>query len=235
MELTLKKLDDLDLKFKDFKEKIETTDHQYTRETVDFLDKHRPNKAFQYWALMMLQKEIDQTHTQNLASEIWELKDQINELLGRGYEVIQERNELLEAVKTHLPEWQSKLLWCVEIAEEPDSPFEQIPASSKDVAQRAVKRYHKMHNNAYENKDLVCLMNDSIQVHLWHSTEEEFNKASAEFVFDEAWFELPMYDCNSIDQIDLTFKYGDLVECKNGGQVLITKDIEEAKRFFGVA
>ena len=230
MELTLKKLDDLDLKFKAFKEKIEVTDHPYTRETVDFLDKHRPNKAFQYLALMMLQKELDQTHTQNLASEIWELKDRINELLGRGYEVIQERNELLEAVKTHLPEWQSKLLWCVEIAEEPDSPFEQIPASSKDVAQRAVKRYHLMNNNSYKSA-IAQSANDCIHIAMWYGTPEDH---AENILFNDAWFDLPMFTCESVDHIEMAFKAKDLVECLHDGKTLITKDIEEANRFFGV-
>lgn len=92
--MDVEKLEDLDRKFELFKEKMGSTNHPFTRDTLDFLDKHRPNKAFQYWALVMLQRELDRAHTEGLASQIWDLEGRINELLGHGAAVIKERDEL---------------------------------------------------------------------------------------------------------------------------------------------
>lgn len=232
MELTLEKLDQLDQEFEKFKANLVTTKSEHLKETFSFIEKYRGNKAFQYWALMMLDREQKLKHTQNLASEIWELKDRINELLGRGAEVIKERDEVLEAIKAHAPDWESKLLWCIEMAEEPDSPFEQIPASSKSIAQRAVKRYRAMHSNSFHNKDIAQSVNNCIRVSMWDGTPEEH---VAKILFNEAWFDLPMFKCDSADRIDQAFKAKDLVKCTHQDKVLVTKDIDEAKRFFGVA
>ena len=92
--MNVEKLEELDRKFELFKEKMGSTNHPFTRDTLDFLDKHRPNKAFQYWALVMLQRELDRAHTEDLASQIWDLEGRINELLGHGAAVIKERDEL---------------------------------------------------------------------------------------------------------------------------------------------
>ena len=92
--MDIEKLEELDIKFELFKEKMGSTNHPFTRDTLDFLDKHRPNKAFQYWALVMLQRELDRAHTEDLASQIWGLEGRINELLGHGAAVIKERDEL---------------------------------------------------------------------------------------------------------------------------------------------
>lgn len=230
MKLTLEKLDQLDQEFEKFKSNLENTEHQETKDAVAFIDKHRPNKAFQYWALMMLDREQKLEHTQNLAAEFWELQDRINELLGHGAEVIKERDELLGAIKIHAPDWKSKLLWCVEIAEEPDSPFEQIPAENKAIAQRVVKRYHQMNNNSYK-PELAKSANACIRVAMWYGAPEEH---VAE-LFNENWFELAMFTCDSVDRIDAAFKAKDLVQCKHQGKVLVTNGINEAKRFFGVA
>ena len=232
MKLTLEKLEQLDQEFEKFKANLVTTESEHLKETYAFIDKHFPNKAFQYWALMMLDRQQKLEHSQNLASKVWELEDRINELLGRGDEVVKERDELLEAIKVHAPDWGSKLLWCVEMAEEPDSPFEQIPAISKDIAHRVIKRYHAMHNNSYHNKDIADSVNSHIRVSMWHGAPEDHAK---KILFDEAWFDLPMFNCNSEKQIDQAFKAKDLVKCTHQDKVLVTKDIDEAKRFFEVA
>lgn len=101
--IDIEKLEELDRKFELFKEKMGSTNHPFTRDTLDFLDKHRPNKAFQYWALVMLQRELDRAHTEDLASQIWDLEGRINELLGHGAAVIKERDEL-RAKSSAVPE-----------------------------------------------------------------------------------------------------------------------------------
>lgn len=232
MKLTLEKLDQLDKEFEKFKENLVNTENKPLKDMVAFLDKHRPNQAFQLWALMALDREQKREHVEFLSSQLWDAEDQINGLLGRGAEVLKERDELLEAIKVHAPDWESKLLWCVEIAEEPDSPFEQIPATSKAIAQRAVKRYHTMHSNSFQNKDIAQSVNNCVRVSMWNSIPEEH---VAKILFNEAWFDLPMFKCDSADQIDQAFKAKDLVKCTNQDKVLVTKDIDEAKRFFGVA
>ena len=229
MELTLEKLDQLDQEFEKFKANLVNTENKALKDMVAFLDKHRPNQAFQLWALMMLEREQKFEHTKDLSSQLWMARDQINELLGRGAEVIKERDELLEAIKIHAPDWESKLLWCVEMAEEPDSPFEQTPASSKSIAQRVVKRYHEINNNSYDT-DIAKSMNNCIRVAMWHGLAEEHIVD----LLNEAWFDLSLFKCDSPDHIEMAFKAKDLVKCTHKGNVLITKDIEEAKQFFGV-
>jgi len=230
MELTLEKLDQLDQEFEKFKANLVNTENKALKDMVAFLDKHRPNQAFQLWALMMLEREQKFEHTKGLSSQLWMAQDQINELLGRGAEVIKERDELLEAIKIHAPDWESKLLWCVEMAEEPDSPFKQIPATSKAIAQRVVKRYHEINNNSYRT-DIAKSANNCIRVAMWHGLAEEHIVE----LLNEAWFDLPMFKCDSADRIDQAFKAKDLVECTHQDKVLVTKDIEEAKRFYELA
>ena len=229
MELTLEKLDQLDQEFEKFKANLVNTENKPLKDMVAFLDKHRPNKTFQLWALMMIDREKKREHTEFLSSQLWTAEDQINELLGRGAEVIKERDELLEAIKIHAPDWESKLLWCVEMAEEPDSPFEQTPASCKSIAQRVVKRYHEINNNSYDT-DIAKSMNNCIRVAMWHGLAEEHIVD----LLNEAWFDLSLFKCDSPDHIEMAFKAKDLVKCTHKGNVLITKDIEEAKQFFGV-
>ena len=230
MELTLEKLDQLDQEFEKFKANLVNTENKALKDMVAFLDKHRPNQAFQLWALMMLEREQKFEHTKGLSSQLWMAQDQINELLGRGAEVIKERDELLEAIKIYAPDWESKLLWCVEMAEEPDSPFKQIPATSKAIAQRVVKRYHEINNNSYRT-DIAKSANNCIRVAMWHGLAEEHIVE----LLNEAWFDLPMFKCDSADRIDQAFKAKDLVECTHQDKVLVTKDIEEAKRFYELA
>ncbi|MEG0346558.1 MAG: hypothetical protein RR605_00750 [Acinetobacter sp.] len=230
MELTLEKLDQLDQEFEKFKANLVNTENKSLKDMVAFLDKHRPNQAFQLWALMMLDREQKREHTEFLSSQLWAAEDQINELLGRGAEVIKERDELLEVIKIHAPDWESKLLWCVEIAEEPDSPFEQTPASNKSIAQRVVNRYHSINNNSY-CPEIAKSANSCIRVSMWHGLAEEHIVD----LLNEAWFDLSLFKCDSPDHIEMAFKAKDLVKCTNQGKVLVTKDIDEAKRFFGVA
>ena len=149
MKLTLEKLEQLDQDFEKFKANLVTTESENLKEIYAFIEKNRPNKTFQYWALMMLDREKKIEHSQNLASKVWELEDRINELLGRGDEVVKERDELLEAIKIYAPDWESKLLWCVEMAEEPDSPFEQTPATNKTIAMHCVVTLYSTLSNRF--------------------------------------------------------------------------------------
>lgn len=234
MEFTQEKLEKLEKEYAQFNENIKTTTNEATKQVVAFLDKYAPNKAFQMWALMKLERDNNQAHMQDLAFKLQAYQDEINELKGRGYEVIQERNELQAAIKTHAPEWTSKLLWCVHIPEEPDSPGEFIPAQSKEIAQRVVRRSHAVNLNSFSNREFAVATNALIQIYLWGGTEEEFNNAAKEFIYDEKWFSSPMFQCHDLTTAAKVFEYGEIVECqKDGAPSLITADFEEAKFFYG--
>lgn len=235
MELTQEKLKDLEAKFEKFKTNLVNTQSQSLKEKVAFLDKYTPNPAFQYWALMYLERENNLTHTQNLASEIWDLRDQISELLGRGNEVIQERDELQAYVKEHCPEFKSQLKWVYSIPEEPDSPPNYFPAESKEIAYRAKARFKKMFEREFaESPEIAEMIIRQMDVTIWHGADEEFEELKKESFYDEAWFKEPMYQCKNIEQMEKVFKYDEIVHCYNGDQELITDDYEEAKRFYGV-
>ena len=239
--LTEDKLLELEADYKKFQENLKNTQHQETKDVVDFLEKRAGNKAFQIFALLKMDRDENKAHTQNLAAEIWDLKDQISELLGRGHEVIQERDELQAWVKENSPEFKSQLKWVVAIPEEPDSIPEYFPAESKEIAQRAVRRYKNMMTNRFEkDPDLAETINSSIHCCLWLGTDEEFEALSLKAImegtfYDEEWFKKPMYNCRSIEDIQEAFRDKDIVHCFNGDKELITDSIEEAKRFYGVA
>lgn len=235
MELTLKKIEQLEVEFEKFKSNLATTENQLLKDSIALLDKHTPNKAFQYWALMMLDRERNTAHTQELASQHWELQDRINELLGRGAEVIKERDELQAWVKENAPEFKSNLKWVVAIPEEPDSAHEYFPAESKEIAYRALKRYKNMMTNHFANHpDLAQTINDSMHVCLWHGTDDEYEALKSKSFYDEDWFKQPMFNCRSAEEIQEAFRDKDIVHCFNGEKELITDSIEEAKRFYGV-
>ena len=236
MKLTLEKLDQLDQEFEKFKANLLNTEHQETKDAVAFIDKHRPNKAFQIFALLKMDRDKNLAHTQDLASQIWELQDRINELLGRGAEVIKERDELKAWVKDNAPEFESQLKWVVAIPEETDSTPDYFPAESKEIAQRAVHRYQNMMTNRFiDHPDLAESINNSIHFCIWHGTDDEFEALKSETFYNEEWFKQPMYNCRSIEEIQEAFRDKDIVHCFKGDEELITDSIEEAKRFYEVA
>lgn len=235
MSLTQKQLEQLEVDYSAFQKNLETTKHQNTKDLVAFLEKYTPNKAFIMWALMKIDRDNNQVHMQNLASEIWDLKDQINELLGRGNEVIQERDELQAWVKENSLEFKSQLKWVVAIPEESDSKPDYFAAESKELAQRAVRRYRNMMTNRFvDHPDLAESINSSIHYCLWHGTDAEFEALKAEVFHNEEWFKQPMCNCRSIEEIQEAFRDKDIVHCFNGKNELITDSIDEAKRFYGV-
>ncbi|OTG64377.1 hypothetical protein B9T25_13125 [Acinetobacter sp. ANC 4470] len=125
----------------------------------------------------------------------------------------------------------SKKLWCVAIRPESDSPYEQSPAISKEIAERAVARYKAM-TEKEGNPFSIESFDDLIQVQQWHGTRKEHEN---ECFYTEGWFEQPMYQCKNIEQAELAFKYGEIVRCYDDKAELITRDFEEAKRFYEVA
>ena len=126
----------------------------------------------------------------------------------------------------------SKKLWCVAIRPEGDSPHQQSPAVSKEIAHRAVTRYKAM-TLAEGNEFMIESFDDFIQVQQWHSTRKEhINK----MFYTEGWFKQSMYQCFDLPTACKVFKYGEIVKCyRKGFQPIITSDFEEAKRFYEVA
>lgn len=229
MELTLEKLDQLDQEFEKFKANLVNTENKPLKDMVAFLDKHRPNQAFQLWALMMLDREQKFEHTKDLSSQLWMARDQINELLGRGAEVIKERDELQAWVKENAPDFKSNLQWVYSIPEEPDSPPNYFPAESKEIAYLAKARFKKMFEREFaESPEIAEMIIRQMDVTIWHGTDEEFKELKKESFYDEAWFKEPMYQCKNIEQMERVFKYDEIVHCYNGDQELITDDYEEA-------
>ena len=127
---------------------------------------------------------------------------------------------------------ESKKLWCVAIRPEGDSPHQQSPAASKEIAHRAVARYKAM-TLAEGNDFMIESFDDFIQVQQWHGTRKEhINK----MFYTEGWFKQSMYQCFDLPTACKVFKYGEIVQCyKKGSSPLITASFEEAKRFYEVA
>lgn len=124
----------------------------------------------------------------------------------------------------------SKKLWCVAIRPEGDSPHEQSPAASKEIAERAVARYKAM-TMAEGNQFMIESFDDFIQVQQWHGTRKEHEN---KMLYTEGWFKEAMYQCKNMQQAEQVFKYGEIVHCYKDSAELITSDFDEAKRFYGV-
>ena len=126
----------------------------------------------------------------------------------------------------------SKKLWCVAIRPEGDSPHQQSPSASKEIAHRAVTRYKAM-ALAEGNEFMIESFDDLIQVQQWHGTRKEhINK----MFYTNGWFKQPMYQCFDLPTACKVFKYGETVQCyKKGSSPLITSNFDEAKRFYEVA
>lgn len=236
MEITQEKLKDLEAKFEKFKTNLVNTQSQSLKEKVAFLDKYTPNPAFQYWALMYLEREIHISDTEKLTSKVWELQDCAEKLQTQLTSITSERDELQAYVKEHCPEFNSQLKWCYSIPEEPDSPPNYFPCESKEIAYRVKARYTEMFKKEFpDSPDILQTILDSMSVSVWGGTDEEFEELKKEFFYTESWFKDAMYQCKNMQQAEKVFKYGEIVHCYKDGTELITSDFEEAKRFYGVA
>lgn len=122
----------------------------------------------------------------------------------------------------------NKELWCVGIRPEDDSPHEQCPAVTKEIADRAVARYKAM-TLAEGNELLIESFDDFVQVQQWEGSEKEHTD---QMLYIEDWFKEPMYQCRNMAGAEMVFRYGEIVECFNDGVSLITTDFELAKRFY---
>ena len=122
-------------------------------------------------------------------------------------------------------------LWCVGICPEDDSPHEQSPAASKEIAERALARYRAM-TKAEGNEFMIESFDDYFQVQEWEGTAEEHQE---QMFYTEDWFKESMYQCKNMQQAEQVFKYGEIVHCYKDGAELITSDFDEAKRFYEVA
>jgi len=125
---------------------------------------------------------------------------------------------------------ESKKLWCVAIRPECDSPHEQTPAASRDIAERALARYLKM-QKAEGIQVILEYFDHFFEVQEWNGSPAEHK---ANLLYTEDWFSMAMYQCKNIEQAERVFKYDELVHCKNGAESIVTRDFDEAKRFYGV-
>ena len=123
----------------------------------------------------------------------------------------------------------SKKLWCVAIRPEGDSPHEQTPAASKEIAERALARYRAMVEKE-GNRLILENFDDYFQVQQWHGSLKQHQ---SELFFTKAWFKEAMYQCFDLQTAEKVFQYGDLVQCyKKGSAPITTNDFEIAKRFY---
>lgn len=126
----------------------------------------------------------------------------------------------------------SKKLWCVAIRFEYDSPYKQSPAVSKEVAEQAVARYRKMNHAMFHSEVIADSYDGFYQVQQWHGTRKDHIR---KMFYTQDWFNQPMYQIFDMSNAESLFKRDDLVICyKQGSTPLITKDINEAKRFYEV-
>ena len=126
---------------------------------------------------------------------------------------------------------ENNKLWCIGICPEDDSPHEQSPAASKEIAERALARYRAM-TKAEGNEFMIESFDEYFQVQEWEGTTEEHQK---QMFYTEGWFKEPMYQCKNMQQAEQAFKYGEIVHCYKDSAELITSDFDEAKRFYEVA
>ena len=126
---------------------------------------------------------------------------------------------------------EDKKLWCVAIRPEGDSPHEQSPAESKEIAERALDRYRSM-TKAEGNQFMIESFDEYFQVQEWEGTAEDHQE---QMFYTEAWFKEPMYQCKNMQQAEQAFKYREIVHCYRDDAELITSDFDEAKRFYEVA
>lgn len=120
-------------------------------------------------------------------------------------------------------------LWCVGIRPEGDSPHEQEPAISKEIAERGLERIRKM-IEAEGNRLLIENFDDYCQVQKWEGTAEEH---AANMYYTEDWFNEPIYQCKNMEQAEIAFQFGEIVHClRSDGAEIVTADFEEAKQFY---
>ncbi|MCM1934583.1 hypothetical protein ACDI99_10270 [Acinetobacter radioresistens] len=128
---------------------------------------------------------------------------------------------------------RSKKLWCVAIRPESDSPYEQWPAASKEIAERAVARYRKMNHAIFHSEVIANSYDEYFQVQQWHGTRREHIR---KMFYTEEWLSQAMYQCFDLPTACKVFEYGEIVTCyKKGSSPLTTSNFEEAKRFYEVA
>ena len=124
----------------------------------------------------------------------------------------------------------SKKLWCVAMRPEGDSPHQQSPAASKEIAHRAVARYKAM-ALAEGNQFMIESFDEYFQVQEWEGTAEVHQE---QMFYTEDWFKEPMYQCKNMQQAEQVFKYSEIVHCYKDGAELITSDFEEVFSFYEV-
>lgn len=115
------------------------------------------------------------------------------------------------------------------IRPEDDSPFEQTPAASKEIAELALDRYLKM-QKAEGIQVILENFDYFFEVQQWNGSSREH---ASKMLYTEDWFSQPMYQCKDIDQAKRVFQWGEIVRCIKPNGELITADFEEAKRFYG--
>ncbi|MBP4545852.1 hypothetical protein ITF83_19205, partial [Acinetobacter baumannii] len=98
-------------------------------------------------------------------------------------------------------------LWAVAMRPEGYSPFKQTPAASKEIAERAVERYRKMHEKEGNNFFLE-IFDDVIKVQKWHGSRKDHIK---NLFYVESWFSEPMYQCFDLKTAERVFKFDEIV------------------------
>lgn len=124
----------------------------------------------------------------------------------------------------------NKKLWCVAIRPEFDSPYKQTPAVSKEVAEQVIARYRKMNHAMFQSEVIANSYDEYFQVQQWHGTRKDHIR---KMFYTQEWFSQAMYQIFDMSNAEAIFERDDLVICyKQGSTPLITKDINEAKRFY---
>lgn len=125
----------------------------------------------------------------------------------------------------------SKGKYCVEMISEPDSPPNQIPAASAEIAFRAVQRTRKEFDFGIGSPgDGLGSYALFIKVAPWLGSDAEHTE---KMHYTEDWFNKPLRKLDSIAKaIQYINALDDVVEFNVGEKSITTKDPEEIKQFY---
>ena len=168
--------------------------------------------------------------TPKMIDSTWNDQDEIETMSHNSRnEFIYKKMIQVAMVEAARAEMSRSDLWCVAIRPECDSHFEQCPAASKELAEKAVARYKSM-NEKEGNEFVLEIFDYCFEVQVWEGSEEDHAK---EMFYTESWFSEAMYWCDSLEMAERVFKFGEIVDChKKGFPILKTSDFEKAKRFY---
>ncbi|WP_151981067.1 hypothetical protein [Acinetobacter guerrae] len=124
-----------------------------------------------------------------------------------------------------------KVLYCVEIVNEPDSEPEQLPAESADIAFAAAERMRKEISYSIGGNDGFFQPGNWVRPALWlGSPQDHKNK----MFYTQEWFKKPLRKFNNADAAKAyMIETADCVQCIDDDRFIDAQSIDEIDLFFG--